>query len=679
MITINQITPAKNSVNVPVNQDLEIRISADFKLDPRNISFKLNDVDIIPNVFSVYNGETDYELVVTLYTRKRIKFGENFRYGQADVRYGMRDIHPSVLEYGARYVCSFIVWGINNLNEREELTDSFVFNTEEGIFYNQNPVKYFYSDYTQSMANKLPEWAKGRYDKYSNFQQILNPIGEILEKTQDFIDKTYQANFLQTANLKELSCLYKYELEKNFEFKNFLNQDGSLFFVQPEISGIQGITRFDLFASENNDIKSLYYEKIPTRINVDQVYVSDNVIFQKTIALNTKHEINAKLEREGSFVIYCEGVQTSVYKNSNNNYVFLKCKIKGVSLFDKEQKEEIVIYDQKYLYSKKMWKKINSIEFFNIKNQFFTFEILHFPKFKKISPDTKRIISFDGTKESCFWYLENREDFSVLQKRKTLGKNAIESLRFAGKTELVSEVGLYDIDNVTPLRLIDIAVDYNSNYIYGITEDYLYIFDKREPYPTSLKEIPGTNGDADFLLSLEYDECFLDENREKEILINCIHSIPGKKILKYRIKITKPNKEIEYLLPNETITTDINNSAVFVNQKFFTLDDINNRYVATIPGEYIFELETLYQGGSTSKDYAVIFIKKNCALAKYKLERILNNAYPTSIFIDYDQQVKIYTSEGILQTLIFHKDGIVIDYVNKILYSSEEYTSLDVE
>ena len=131
MITITQITPSKNSTGVSINQDIEIRISADFKLDPRNVSFKLNEIDVVPNVFSIYNGNTDYELIITLYTRKRIKFGDEYRYGQANVRYGMKDIHPSILEYGSRYVCQFTVWGTNSNDLEEKLTDSFVFNTEK--------------------------------------------------------------------------------------------------------------------------------------------------------------------------------------------------------------------------------------------------------------------------------------------------------------------------------------------------------------------------------------------------------------------------------------------------------------------------------------------------------------------------------------------------------------------
>lgn len=679
MITVTSISPAKNETNVSVNKDIEIKLSADFKLDPRNISFKLNEIDIVPNVFSVYNGESDYELIVTLYTRRRIKFGDNHRYGQDGLRYGKRDIHPSVLEYGSRYTCSFKVWGENDSGEKEELNDSFLFSTEEGIFYNEKPKEFFYSDHTQAMANYLPEWARARYDKYSNFQQLLNPIGEVLEKNQDLINKVYQSNAIQTVNLKELPFLYKYEMDKNFEFETFFNQDGSTFFVQPEITGVQGITRFELFTTEENNLKSLYYGKVPTRLNNEQTIVKNNIIVSETKASDLPHVINKDLEREGGLVLYCRGVETSVYRDRIESYSLLKCQIKGTSIYDQKQTEELVIYEQDYLHSKKMWKSIESIQFFNIKKQNFTFEVLHFPRKDKKSLDSKKVILPSGDTDYAMWSFENRMNQSVLQKRKTLGDSGLDVLKFAGRTEVFQEMGLFDIDNETPLELKDIVVDYNSNYLYGITDDFLYVFDKREPYPESLKKIPGTNGDADFTLSIDTDELYLNEEGEKEVQLSLRHTTPGKKIAKYRIKITKPNGTSVFLMEDGSIETDPNKSSNYVRQGEFVLPTINNRITIDQPGEYIFELETMYQGGTVSKDFNFIFIKKNSAIAKYDLRRIMNESTPESIIIDFDQELKIYTDTKILHTIKFHRDGVVIDYVNKVIYSAEEYSSIDVE
>lgn len=679
MITVSSITPGKNSTNVSVNQDLELRIEADFKLDPRNISFKLNNVEVVPSVFSIYHGITDHELVVSLYTKRRIKFGDDYRYGQRDLKYGMRDLFPSVLEYNSRYICSFTVWGTNENGEEEKISDSFVFTTEEGIFENSNPTDYFYSSHTQSLANRLPDWSRARYDKYSNFQQLLNPLGEALEKSQALISNIFKNSTIQTADLNELSLLYKYDLDKNFEFKKFFNQDGSPFFVQPDISGVQGITRFDLFAPEENTLKSLYYKKLPTRINTEETRLSDNTLVYGTLASELEIPLNKTLEREGTCVIYCLGVNTSVYKDPDTKYSFLKCKIKGISIFDKEEEEEIVIYNERYLYTRKSWKKLVSIQFFNLKKQEITFKILHFPDPLRLITDSKRITNVDGTSDLAIWSLDNRNQISVLQRNRTIGESALDVLKFGGRTEVVSESGLYDIDNETPIELLDIASDPNSNFAYGVTNDFLYIFDKREAYPRTLKKIPGNNGSADFSLTLVSDASFLDENGLKEILIKCIQSIPGRKVVKYRIKVTKPDNSIIFILKDGTITSDPSTASIFLKVDSYIIDPIENSYNADMAGEYLFELETMYSGGDISRDFSFAHIVKNCALAKYKLQRILGDAVPVSIFIDTDQELKIYTDISSLHKIKFHKDGIVIDYINKVIYSSEEYTSIDVD
>jgi hypothetical protein len=134
-----------------------------------------------------------------------------------------------------------------------------------------------------------------------------------------------------------------------------------------------------------------------------------------------------------------------------------------------------------------------------------------------------------------------------------------------------------------------------------------------------------------------------------------------------------------YLLKDGTIETNPNNASIFVNQTGFTLEDIVNRYTMTMPGEYIFELETMYKGGSVSTSYGFFFLKRNYALAKYKLDRVLNNSQPVSLFIDTDQKLKMYTNVSVFHTFTFHKDGIIIDYLNKVIYSYENYSSIDVD
>lgn len=679
MIVVDSILPAKNAQNVDVNSDVRIHVNANFKLDPRNVSFKINEVDVVCNTFSVYNDEEDStELEITLYTRRRIKYNTGRRYGQDNVRYGMRDSYPSMLQYGGRYIIEFSVWGTNADGIEERITDRFAFSTEQGVFHNERPTEYFYSYATQGMANYMPEWAKARFDKFSNMQQMINPIGTELEKLQDFVTEQGLNNFIQTANLKQLPFLHKVELGKDFEIKSVLNEDGSTFYVQPEISGIQGITRYDLFTTAKNDLSSAYYGAVPTRIDAERIYLENNIIYGPITATEVKQTIDRELERAGTFWIKTTGLKSSIYLTDKNEVLFVKCRITGKSLFNTDQTEDIVLYNERELQSSKLWSHLDSVEFFNLSNQVLTFEIKHFRDAFGIVSDKKTITTFEDNKETLFWKAEKIGPRTILQKHITVGDTALDLLRSAGATQAIQEYELLDIDRETNCNLVDIAVDGFSNHIYACCQEYLYVFDKREPYAERLKEIPGDNGLADFLIELDADEMGLDEDGQKEILCKLVHRKPGKTIVRYRLRMRKPDGTEVFIKDNGSYTNDLAQATIFPKQTDIVLNERQFTFVADQIGEYILDLETVYRNGETSRHRQLFRILSMSAIVKYKLRRILNDEVPVGLVLDADQKLKILTDRNSIYSLSLHHDGVVIDYDNKILYFVEEYESVDV-
>ena len=169
-ITISSLYPTKNSVGIPVDANVELRLESDgADLDVRTVRFFINDIEVTPSSrysIAVGFGEDKTKVDVAFYPRRRIKYA-NERYGADDTRYGKLDIIPSNFLYGLRYVCRVYIQDVNGL----EFTDYFTFTIEDGIFYCSNPETYYYSTNTQEMANYMPEWAKARYDKFSNYQQ----------------------------------------------------------------------------------------------------------------------------------------------------------------------------------------------------------------------------------------------------------------------------------------------------------------------------------------------------------------------------------------------------------------------------------------------------------------------------------------------------------------------------
>ena len=677
MISFDYIYPTKNQSNVGVNEDIKLSVSADFELDPRDVVFMIHGVAIIPEIYSVYYGNTTSKLDITLYTKQRVKYATERRYGQDNFRYGMRDVYPSMLNYGMRYVVEVKVFGINNNNEYEEKSEIFAFSTEEGIFKNPNPADYYYSTMTQSIANFFPEWSKTRFDKYSNIQQLMNPIGENMELISDFLRKQNANTFIQTCNLNELSVLHKIELGRDYPIQQLVAESGDSYYVQPEIKAIQDITEYELFAKPENSFKEFYYNQLPTRIDnerdqLDQTYIVENM----TVGSN-KVEIDYELKKERELYLVVSNFESSIHRD-RDVIRLIKVRINGINEFDDKVSEDIPIIKDRPLQTKKTWKKIDSVELMDAKKETVNLSIYKVPPNNSIIEDFKRDVTFNDTIETVFWSMDKRQNCAILQKRHERGRDILETLRSGGQTDVVQEFHLFDIDGQTKIDVIDFTIDPFTNYVYAIDNDFLYIYDKREEYSKKVKELPGDNGTADFVLEMEKDYLGLDENGEKEVLIKCIHRKPGTTIVKYRIIITKPDGTQFFLDKNGQVTTDLNAATILPTQNDIVLEPRQYAVTLDMCGEYIFELETLYRGGNTTRDKHIYIINKKAALIKYKLERIMDGADPLSIAYYADQKIKIFDTKNVLNSLVLHKDGVMIDYDDKVLYFIEDYDSVEV-
>lgn len=677
MISFDSIYPTKNQTNVGVNEDIKLSVSADFELDPRDVVFMIHGVAIVPEIYSVYYGNDTSELDITLYTKKRVKYATERRYGQDNFRYGMRDVYPSMLNYGMRYVIQVKVFGFNTNGEYEELSETFAFSTEEGIFENPNPADYYYSSMTQSVANYFPEWSKTRFDKYSNIQQLVNPLGNNLELVSDFLRKQNANTFIQTCNLNELSVLHKIELGRDYPIKQLVAESGDSYFVQPEIKAIQDITEYDLFAKPENSFKEFYYNQLPTRIDNERDQLDQVSIVEDVIIGASKTSIDYELKKARELYLVVSEFESSIQRESN--YIrLIKVRVNGINEFDDKSSEDIPILRDRPLQTKKKWKTVSSVELIDAKTETVKLSIFKVPPNHSITEDFKRDITVSDTIETVFWGMDLRTDCTILQKRHERGRDILEVLRNGGQTDVVHEFHLMDIDGVTNLNLIDFTIDPFTNLVYGIDNDYLYIFDKREEYSRLVKQLPGNNGTADLVLEMEQDNMGLDENGEKEVVFKVIHRKPGTTVVKYRIIITKPDGSQVFLDRNGNLTTDLAAATILIDQKDVILEEKQYAIILKDCGEYLFEVEALYRGGKTSIDKQIYVINKKAALIKYKLERIMDGANPISISYYADQKIKIFDSKNVLNSLVLHKDGVMIDYDDKVLYFVEDYDSVEV-
>jgi len=668
-ISITSLTPTKNAIDIPVASDIELTIESTLAdLDINTVRFFVNGVEVQA---SSYYGATEKEINLGFFSKRKIKYSTR-RYGEEDVRYGQRDIYPSAFQYGYRYTCTIYVEDTDGLIFEE----SFSFTIEEGIFYS-SIVESTYNQQTQAVANYLPDWTKARYDKYSNFQQLINPSCKFLQEVEDSLFKQTASYFVQSSNMNQLGTLYKVELGGDFEFQTTVLDDGTSLQIPPDVNAIKEITKYNPPVEFQNNIESFFYDKLPTRLDESKFSISDLVIKAKTLATDDLYLIDKDLERDGYLTIIIEdAVQFTQIKNNDFKFVF--CRITGESREKKPQIEDLVIIDNDPYFTSKLWRKIDTIQFINLPDQAnLHFTIDHARPLRAFVADSFSNIGGEDTDKTSFWKLEDTVYGSVLQQWVILEVNAEDIISSLGQKDLVMESELLDIDNTTNLNLIDIDVDKFNNLIYGIDNNYLYIFDKRESYPTIVKDLPPSNGSANFIINLDADQLGRGDT-VKGITMNCVQKIIGETVAQYRLSIKRPDNITEYLLLDGTKTTDKDLGVNLGDETAVQLISSIFSYDLDIFGDYLIKLETIYKDGYSDIDAKIVRVNKKRALIKYKLERLLNDATISRMFTDFDQQLKILDSNNELHSIRFVRDNVLLDYSNSVLYFSEAYDEIEV-
>lgn len=672
-ISITSLSPTKGQDNVSVNSDIEVSITSDvYDLDLDTIRFFINGIEV--SVSSYYG--LDKKIIDTVfYSRRLIRYGTGRNYGETDLTYGQRDILSSILCYGSVYSCSISVQDI----EGNVFEENFSFTVEDGIFYNSIVSDYFYFNQTQSMANYTPEWARARYDKHSNFQQMINPVCSFMEEIEAFLFQQKANYYVQSANLNELATLHKIELGRDYDFKTIVLDDGNSLQVPPDITALSGVTKFYPVVEYDNDLKSFYYNKIPSRLDLSKENVSSLDIVPERDIVGGKLYLNYDMEREGDITFLIkEGEPFS--QVINEEYQFLTCRIEGESRERKRQFEDIIFIDDDNYKSKKLWKRIDSIQFLNIVGEAHgRFSIRYNKRYDEgFVLDSVKHVSVDGSEKGTFWKKAETTYGSVLQQWVLLDVDPGVIATTGAKKDIVAEHELLDIDNQTNLNLVDLDFDHFSNFFYGIDNNYLYLFDKREEYSSLANRLPSNNGVSDFVLEI-VDDGLGREDTTKEVEISAVQKLVGKEIVNYRISIEKPDGSLEYLLLDGSTTTDLNDGIIRNVSPEIQIKTRLISYSLTDLGDYLIRLRTNYRSGEQEEDMKIIRLRKKSALAKYKLEKFLQEETVEAMFIDFDQQVKIYDSAQRLHTVSFARDNALVDYANGTLYFNESYDQVEVE
>jgi hypothetical protein len=671
-ISITSLFPEKNEINVPVSSNITVVLESDtYDLDVQSVRFYINGLRI--RASSKYSLETlsaqDKKIVeVTFYARRRIKFA-NERYGAPDTRYGKQDVLISNFMYSSRYVCRVEIDDFAG----NTFSDYFSFSTEQGVFYNTSPEEYFYYSTSQQLANFLPEWSKARFDKFSVFQQTINPAASFIEAIDNKIQFDFLNLFAQTANYNELANLYKIEFGASSDFKTTILNDGTSLQIPPKISALLNITKIYPTAEFNNDLQSVFYNKLPSRIEADKTKI--NPVFLPLAACSkNKVVLNKTLDRPGSLSVNVYNGTEFIKSDGNaTTQDIVTLRIEGISTQEVDQIEDIVIFENASYVTQKLWNSVKSVQLINITDDCnIDYSITYLPPADAKVLDVFKHCSEDNLVREAIWSLFDNQYGSVLCQEVYLEQEINQIVLSQGAKTQVNEYQLLDVDRVTPIDAIAVCCDPFSYNLYVIDQEHLYLYDKREPYSSAVKLLKKSPTDPDIVLELSTDNLARNEDG-KFVEASISHKIIDREPYSYVLSIQYPDNTVYYVRQNQTLTLNKKEAEVILPLGTVVIESSPLLMELVQLGDHIISLEVKYRNGSVSIDQKIARCLSKSAIAKYKLARALNNLEAVNIKRDFDGSIKILDEDDGLSTLIFGRDAMLIDYEKGVVYFTDKY------
>lgn len=535
---------------------------------------------------------------------------------------------------------------------------------------------------TQRLCNRLPPWTDARELPYSVFQQLLNPVGEGVEELYrhglDGISNCY----LTTANLDLMDIVHVVRLPNDYTFGQDQRNLNNPLYIPPRVTAtVDGRTVW-IDMAEDNTIETFWYTSVPTRVvDLDTSAIALPVIDETSLS-DLEDVTPNTIQHPNRLSVTVSDCETFVDLTRRTPYSFLV--LHGTTERELEETEVMLIPYNGVFTTSKIWKELDSVEYFGLQPDTGTVQIDSFAfnvgrqvdKYKlNVSSHTEKILYHRlGTHAFDEGTYSVHQHVSVIADTLDALYSGIDTL------ENIREIELgYDLNGTfTNVSLNDIAVQPFTGRIYGVDNTHLYIFEPEAPMPDYRGLKDRTAGGK---MIIETDT--LNYLRGETVELRPVWRLPTDRIYRNRWSVQKPDGTMVYfdIGGDETTAQDAwigNKSYSYI--KFGPFDSVSGEvydqkleYELTDRGTYLFALEVQYADGHIEKDICPIQVLHKEALARLALPATLQNA--TALAFDSDQRLWLQKAGSALEAHKVHlaTDNMMVDYDSKMIYLHEDY------
>lgn len=527
----------------------------------------------------------------------------------------------------------------------------------------------------------MPPWSIARKDAQSYFQQLLNPVGLEIDDLTSKVRTNLNGRFINTASIAEIDVIYETRLGSNFEIQYDTSDFRIPKPIDPTISAVinDGEDPISVSISEDNSIQSFWYDAIPNRLTIDADILSYSSVLSPTdIAPGKIKSFNNIYEAGYLYVTVAGGTEFIDSETSELGHI----KITGINRRGIKDSEVIPYTYNGTTKTLKEWKSLTEIEIINI------------------GPDTATVSieAIDFNHEELPYYGERYIDELAYEKQIYIGHEEL-----SGKTYLNYEVftantvndllaGLNTKHEINKIKIIDdlgaevtgvsdIALQPDSTRCIVLTSSSISIYDLRHNYIDGKKLVDRT-ADASIQIFSSLDSAIEgDIVRLKPKVYADI-----KQAIKYKWDLEKPDGTKVTLIYNMS-TKSFDEVEYVVDENYngwnrnpYEVEDPNNFYNREIEytiddhGDYIWTLSVEYLDGSKDVDQRIV--SSRFAEPLVTLAHGIDN--PVGISFNSDYELHVLDNADSIHRINLHHDTAMISIEDKIVYTREEYFSIDV-
>jgi len=531
--------------------------------------------------------------------------------------------------------------------------------TTEGYWGNYDPDIYYYSYFTQMMANDFPEYTYLRRFWFSLGQRLLNPIAKRYEEINRDLLVQINNKYPRLANLKSLEEMYTLDMENIVDIS--YTPDNEVLFTPPDFSSIRAGRNILIQSLESNSLRELDELAAPTDITLEAIGSYTDELFLELDETELPIATEESLPFSGFVWVEC---LASEYVDKD--LIPIKVIVEAEDEFGIEIKEEFNYLRNIQVKSINAWKKVTSIKVECDPDATFLVRFWLAPSSLGVF-DLNRTVAFNSDRMPypTLWRIANGDIQNFVPPSldpKTLIALPVDDHEFSKYRCSTPDGRPAPAVSVLPSRINDdlYTLDKFGRFI---------VYKKDQEIPAGITDLEQDQ-DADIILdgimprqNIVADEVLRIVTYQKRV---------SNTINKYRYKVSKPSgtiymKEgVEVLAANAWTASASPGSLLATPNGFsFTLNEA---------GLYIITLEVQYINGDIVKSSFAADTSYKKPIAVFDLSYNYTFVNPSLIYLSTGD-IGIMNS-GIVYKVEFHKDYYLLDYDTKTGYFTEDYQSL---